>query len=198
MTLLFIFVLFLGLVTLITSLINIEKTQFKTKKSAIIFSTPVIVIGFIGLVLSTTGGSQADQDEVYKVDFELITENWEESDKHFGGYDLSLGDFNDEGLARIGDNSSILLLIDNEEQIDKYNVIVRNGEALDIEKMSVLLSILISSPQEDNPSFSLSDFEELKSWIENQSNRTIWGNDVRFDGELDDTFYMFVYFGEEE
>lgn len=197
MTILFIFVLFLGIVTLITSLINIEKTQFKTKKSVIIVSAPVIIIGFIGLALSTTGGSQSDQEENDKVDFELITKNWEESDEHFGGYDLSLGDFNDEGLARIGDNPSILLSVDNEDQIDSYNVIVRDGEALDVDKMSVLLSLMISSPEEDNPSFTVSDYSELSGWVENQSTRKIFGNDVRFDGDLDDTFYMFVSFGEE-
>ena len=150
-----------------------------------ILSLLVFMALFVGCSSSESG-----------IELELITDHWNDKDSSFDGYDLSLGEFSDDDVARIGDNGSTVLSLNryNDDTIRNYSALIRHGYANgNIEELAMILGFMITAALEDNPSLSLTDIDNLKDYIETETNFETQGHQIRFSGDKSDTFYMHVY-----
>ena len=167
---------------------------FKSKKFKIIMGVLISLI-VLTLVIGISSDDDSSEIESTKVSLEVITDNWYERNETFGGYDLLLGNFSEDNVASIGHSGNIVLSFSgNEKDIRNYTTIVRNGYAENnIEELAIILGIMITAPLQENPSLTLSDIENLKDYVETETDFDAQGHQIRFSGDKSDTFYMHVY-----
>ncbi|MBP1971640.1 hypothetical protein J2Z83_003791 [Virgibacillus natechei] len=144
---------------------------------------PFIMIMFITLI----GCSESEARE--GIPIEEIEENWEVG--HIN-HDLELGDFNDENLARIGEEPNLLMGVDDPENVTQVQIISRNGHTSDhLDKMISLMGTLIVT-LDDDMTMSIDDIGYIEDWLINNENKDMNDHSYRVDGDINDTHYIYA------